>query len=106
MAVHVNWVVGDTESWQGQATLRNGVTPVDLTGATGTWTMTNRATGVVKINGASVTIPGANADDGYYQYDWATADVDTAGDYDVRVTFTRGGRTISAVKLIFHIEVR
>ena len=52
--------------------------PVDYSdpGNTVTFTAYNLQTGQVKVNGSSAT--GAS---GYLSYEWAAADVDTAGDY-------------------------
>lgn len=59
----------------------------DLTGATVTFTMRNRKTDVVKIDGASVTLIDAAA--GEVRYSWSSGDLDEAGYFngEFQVTF-------------------
>jgi hypothetical protein len=72
------------------ATLRhaNGAA-VDLTGATVVLNMVPRAGGPAKVTAAAVTVL-APATAGRVQYDWAAADVDTAGWYHAEFKATLG----------------
>ncbi len=62
---------------------------VDLTGATVTARMTNRATGAVKVSDAAATVD--DAAQGYVSYAWSAGDVDTPGDFDFTFRSTVGG---------------
>lgn len=66
--------------------------PVDLTGATVTLRMSNRATGENKISSGSCVVVDATA--GAVSYAWVSGDTDTAADYDAefRATFLGGKR--------------
>ena len=73
------------------ATLKhaNG-TAVDLTGATVVLNMVPRTGGTAKVAAAAVTVL-VPATGGRVQYDWAAADVDTAGVYHAEFKATLSG---------------
>lgn len=75
------------------ATLKQAGTAIDLTGATVKIFARNRATQVMEINGASVTV--VTPASGTVRYDLVDGDVDTAGEYDLEweITLPSGKKT-------------
>lgn len=72
------WSVGDTQPSITEAVTSNG-SPVNLSAATAVFKMRPVGSTVLKVNAsATVVSPKAN---GNLQYDWQTADVNTAGTY-------------------------
>lgn len=63
---------------------REGGGAEDLTGATLTGTLRNRATGAVRAIAGALTVTDGAA--GAFRWDYATADVAEAGDFDVQFT--------------------
>lgn len=63
--------------------------PVDLTGNTITFRMVDSA-GAVTVAAAAVIVTALT---GHVRYDWATADVDTVGDFSAWFIRTSGGET-------------
>lgn len=80
-------------------------TPVDLTGATVQFKMTNRTTAAVKVDAVEATIVDAAA--GKVSYSWAVGDTDTPGFYNAEwiVTFANGQRRTfpAADYLVVHV---
>lgn len=68
------------------ATLKQAGTAIDLTGCTVTIFVRNRNTQVLEINGGAVTL--VTPASGTVRYDWASGDVDTAGEYDLQWKIT------------------
>jgi hypothetical protein len=75
---------------------------IDLTGATVVFTMKRRST--VKINEQACSILSPESD-GSVQYDWQTADTDTAGVYQSEFECTLPGGEIITVPNDTHMEV-
>ena len=69
----------------------NGV--IDLTGATVTFSMRDRASDSVKVNKSSVTVVNATA--GSVSYAWASGDLDTEGHYDAEFEITSSGLVLT-----------
>ena len=53
--------------------------PINLSTSSFQFRMISKSTGAVKVNNATAIIE--DADNGAVRYDWAAADVDTAGEY-------------------------
>lgn len=69
-------------------------TPVDLTGASATFTMiTDTATPAIKVNAAAATI--TDATNGLIEYAWTSPNTDTSGDYLGEFEITIGGGKIT-----------
>jgi len=62
--------------------------PVDLTGATVTFSMVNTSTGATKVNAASATV--TDAAGGKFKYSWGASDLDEAGNFLGEFTVTVG----------------
>lgn len=95
------WFVGNRNpSITDTITYEDG-TPVDLTGATVTFKMRALNSTTLKVNtAATVVTPSA----GTVRYDWASADVDTAGQFLVWWVVTIGGKTQDLNEAV--IEIR
>jgi hypothetical protein len=67
--------------------------PLNLSpgGTTVTFVMKNRKTGVVKVNRAATVTGGGTG--GTVQFDWATGDTDTVGEYDGEFRVLLSGTT-------------
>lgn len=68
--------------------------PIDLTGATVTFSMASRAGGA-KVTKAAVTIDDPSA--GSVSYAWAASDLDTPGSFDAEFEITFGSGKILTV---------
>lgn len=77
--------------------------PLDLTGATATFTLKNRDTGAVKVNAQAANITGATA--GELEYRWAAGDTDTPGVYEGEFQITLPGSLALTVPGDSYIEV-
>lgn len=66
-------------------------TPIDITAQTVTFRMVKASDGTVKVNGAAAVV--TEAATGKVRYDWAAADVNTAGVYYGYFIRTSGGVT-------------
>lgn len=67
----------------------NQLEAVNLTGSTATFTMVREGVTTKKIDAASCVIdPDQNNNKGELQYNWATGDLDTIGNYKGYVTVT------------------
>jgi hypothetical protein len=85
------WFVGNRTPSYTKTLAVNGV-PVDLTGATVTFSMRPVGTSTLKVTAQPVTVVGSPLA-GNVRYDWAAADVDTAGQYLAWFTVTNAGKT-------------
>lgn len=68
-------------------------TSVVLTGASVVFSMRDRATGTIKVNRQAATIVTATVTP-TVQYDWVTADTDTAGTYEAEFEVTYADTTV------------
>lgn len=70
----------------------NTLVPVDLTGFTAAFTMVRDGTTTKKIDAAAMVIDADQVTNpGQLQYDWATGDLDTLGNYKGYVTLIDAG---------------
>lgn len=97
--------VGDTKEPINATCLDSAGAIVDLTGATVVFRMAQFGSGARKVN-ATATIVSAAA--GTVRYQWLTADVNTAGEYEgeFRVTFSGGAiqsfPNASTISILIH----
>ncbi len=96
---YVTRTVGDTlESLRAIIRVGEGGEPYDLTGCTVTFRMVDVSTGTVVIDDESAVVEQVEGDattTGMVRYDWADADVDTAGRFYGAFTITNGGKTLT-----------
>lgn len=76
---------------------------LDLTGATATFSMKNKATGVVKINAQAATFPDASL--GQVRYTLVAGDVDTEAIFLGEFTITLVGGGVFTIPHFGHIEI-
>lgn len=92
MTVPLIWHVGDRNPSISETITVNG-SPFDLTSSTVTFKMRRVGSSTLKVNAAATIV--APASSGVVRYDWAAADVDTAGRYLVWWDVTTGGKVQS-----------
>lgn len=79
-------VEGDTSPGLERVLRDHAGQPINLAGASVTFSMGNRVTGAAKITAAPALIQSAAA--GVVRYGWTPEDTDTAGQYDAEFTVT------------------
>lgn len=78
-------------------------TPLDLTGATATFSMRQEGETTSKVDNASATVTGTTT--GLVEYAWDAADTDTAGTFRGEFTITLNGGEIITVPNDGWIEI-
>lgn len=98
---HLTWFVGNRNPGITE-TIESAGDPVDLSSSTVQFRMRAVGSDVLKVDQPAVFV--TDGTDGRVRYDWADADVDTAGQYLVWWTVTTSGKTQDVAEAL--IEVR
>lgn len=102
MSEHPVWSVGNRNPPITENIIDTNGDPVDLTGATVTFSMRRVGSSTLKVSAASATIVSAPA--GTVRYSWAAADVNEAAEYLCWWTITAAGLTQDVMEAV--IEFR
>ena len=93
----------DTRQYLARTLTNADGTVIDLTSASVAFNMRLRGSDTLKIDGGVVVVVLASA--GTVRYEWATADLDTAGYYEGEFEVTFGDSTVITVPNEEHIPI-
>lgn len=86
-----------------QATLELNGVPVNLSGCTVRFIMTDKASGTVKVDATATVV---NSATGVVRYDWIQADTDTPGTYNGEFEMQDGSGHFETFPNTKHIQIK